>query len=278
MGCHSNTKLIVRRQIVPPPLRGARDREERIGRRFRGHDAGRVGGAHIVSAVSGLNRKTELIIQNFLIRIVSQQQFEYQRIFVVETDHFEQIHLEFLELERRLLRETGGIAQLGRVAFRQHIVCFRHIDQRQQPGRSDCTAVARRSAAAAGASGEVHGGERLFVILNQIENVGFPVEHHGQRPGRPLTQCDQVEIVSSGLRRNLKIGAPIGGDVNSRDFGNGRRKRHGRGAVVFLDEHLVNLALGERVLLELVHVQNLLFIHRLFGADSRCSCKYRCRD
>ena len=197
---------------------------------------------------------------------------------MVETDHFEQVHLEFLELERRLLRETGGVAQLGRVAFRQHIVCFRHIDQRQQPGRSDRAAAPRRSAAAAGASGEVHGGERLFVILNQIENVGFPVEHHGQRPGRPLTQCDQVEIVSPGLRRNLKIGAPVDGNVNSRDFGDGGRKGHGRGAVVFLDEHLVNLALGERVLLELVHVQNLLFIRRFFGADSRCSCKYRCRD
>ena len=197
---------------------------------------------------------------------------------MVETDHFEQVHLEFLELERRLLRETGGVAQLGRVAFRQHIVCFRHIDQRQQPGRSDRAAAASRSAAAAGASGEVHGGERLFVILNQVKNVGFPVEHHGQRPGRPLTQCDQVEIVSPGLRRNLEIGAPIGGDVHPSDLGDGRRKRHGRGAIVFLDEHLVNLPLGERVLLELVHVQNLLFIHRLFGADSRCSCKYRCSD
>ena len=177
----------------------------------------------------------------------------------MEPDHLQQLQPKLFKLKHRLGGRAFRIPQLCRIALHKQIVCLGHIDQREQSCRCYAAGAADGLRTAAGAAGEVDGGERFGVVLHQIQDVGLAVEYDSQSSRRAFLQRCQIEIIAARLRGNLKIGASIGGDVHPGDLGDGGRKRHSRHAVVLFDIDFVDFPLRQHILLKLVHLPNLPF-------------------
>ena len=191
------------------------------------------------------------VIFDLILRQIDQTQLENDRILFLKPDRFIKMNVILAATvtipEKRPLNTGKRI----RISLFQYVILFRHVDQGNQPCRSHFRRTGNDVVCKiphTGTFAEHHRSIRLLVRLDQIENVKLAVVSDSQRRGNARFQRGNVEIIGTGLRRDLKIGSlAVDADILPGDFRNSGRKLNRGHAIVHLDADAVNFSLHQPV-------------------------------
>ena len=191
------------------------------------------------------------VIFDLILRQIGQAQLENDRILLLKPDRFIKMNVILAATVTVPEKHPLHACERIRISLFQYVILFRHVDQGNQSCRSHFRRAGNdifRKIPPTGTFAEYHRSIRFLVRLDQIKNVKLTVVSDGQRRGNARLQCRDIEIIGTGLRRDLKIGSlAVDTDILPGDFRNSGRKLNRGHAIVHLDIDAVNFSLHQPV-------------------------------